>query len=191
MPGWARKRIEIGVPLDAILLISTGELNANKNNRVVIDALRKLKNQKIHYILCGVGEKEDELKNQTELAGIEKNVHFLGYRTDIQELLNASDIFVIASYREGLSRSIMEAMASGLPCIVSNIRGNADLIRNGKGGFFCKTDDVNGFAEAIDRLTKNSGLRKKMANYNLTCIREFDVVIVENHIKNIYNETLA
>lgn len=191
MPIWARKRIEIGIPLDAILLISTGELNANKNNKVIIDALRKLNRQNIHYILCGVGEKEGELKKQAERAGLEENILFLGYRKDIKELLNASDIFIMASYREGLSRSIMEAMACGLPCIVSNIRGNADLILEGKGGFFCKTDDVNGFAEAINRLTKNSELRKKMANYNLTCIREFDVPIVENHIKNIYTETLA
>ena len=60
----------------------------------------------------------------------QKNVklHLLGYRTDISELYNSADIFVFPSIREGLSVSLMEAMASGLPCIVSKIRGNVDLI---------------------------------------------------------------
>lgn len=158
--------------------------------KVIIDALRKLNRQNIHYILCGVGEKEGELKKQAERAGLEENIHFLGYSTDIKELLNASDIFIMASYREGLSRSIMEAMASGLPCIVSNIRGNADLIRNGKGGFLCKIDNVNGFVEAISKLVQDSQLRKLEGLYNQNRIRKFDETSVRNKIKEVYLEAL-
>ena len=63
-----------------------------------------------------------------EDLGVKEQVHFLGYRTDIKELLKAGDIFLFTSKQEGLARSLMEAMASGLPCVASKIRGNTDLL---------------------------------------------------------------
>lgn len=134
---------EIGAKEDSILLISIGELNKNKNNEVVIKALGKLKDSKIHYILCGIGDKKDELYSLAKEYAIDKNIHFFGYRTDIPQLLKSSDIFVMPSYREGLSRSLMEAMSAGLPCVVSNIRGNVDLIEDGVGGFLHNPNDVD------------------------------------------------
>ena len=180
------KRAELNIPLDAFVIISVGELNENKNNKVIISALEKLKNKNIHYILCGVGDKKDELSAMAQSAGISENIHFLGYRTDIKALYNASDCFVMPSYREGLSRSAMEAMASGLPCILSDIRGNRDLIENGSGGFLCKPDDASGFSEAISKLFGNSSLCEKMKAYNLKKINDFDTSVVEKEIREIY-----
>lgn len=168
------------------MIISVGELNENKNNRIIISALEKLKNKNIHYILCGEGDKKGELSGMAKGAGISENIHFLGYRTDIKALYNASDCFVMPSYREGLSRSAMEAMASGLPCILSDIRGNRDLIENGSGGFLCKPDDVIGFSEAISKLFGNSSLCEKMKEYNLKKINDFDTSVVEKEIREIY-----
>ena len=185
-PEWAKKRIELNIPLDAFVIISVGELNENKNNKVIISALEKLKNKNIHYILCGEGEKKDALKEKAESLGVSENVHFVGYRTDIKALYNASDCFVMPSYREGLSRSAMEAMASGLPCILSDIRGNRDLIENGSGGFLCKPDDASGFSEAISKLFGNSLLCEKMKEYNLKKIKDFDTSVVEKEIREIY-----
>lgn len=167
-----------------MLLISVGELNVNKNNKDIISALGKLQNNKIHYILCGVGEKEIDLRQQAIRFGIEENVHFLGYRTDIQELLAASDIFVMSSLREGLSRSIMEAMASGLPCVVSKIRGNVDLIEDGAGGFLC--DKVSEYMTAIRNLANNKMLRAETGFYNLKRIRYFDINSVIQEVKIVY-----
>ena len=180
------KRAELNIPLDAFVIISVGELNENKNNKVIISALEKLKNKNIHYILCGVGDKKDELSEMAQSAGISENIHFLGYRTDIKALYNASDCFVMPSYREGLSRSAMEAMASGLPCILSDIRGNRDLIENGSGGFLCKPDDASGFSEAISKLFSNSLLCEKIKEYNLKKIKDFDTSVVEKEIREIY-----
>lgn len=185
------KRAELNIPLDAFVVISVGELNENKNNKVIISALEKLKNKNIHYILCGVGDKKDELSEMAQSAGISENVHFLGYRTDIKALYNASDCFVMPSYREGLSRSAMEAMASGLPCILSDIRGNRDLIENGSGGILCKPDDASGFSEAISKLFGNSLLCEKMKEYNLKKIKDFDTSFVEKEIREIYSEVLG
>lgn len=144
IPAWARKRMELNIPLDAFVLISVGELNQNKNNRVVIEALGKLPD-KIYYILCGIGSEKERLAARAEKLGLSDRVLFLGYRTDVYELMGMADVFVLPSYREGLSRSLMEAMACGLPCVVSDIRGNTDLIDDGCGGFAISPDDKKGF----------------------------------------------
>lgn len=190
VPAWVRKRTEINIPISAIMVISVGELNSNKNNQVIIKALSKLSDDSIHYVLCGVGNKEDELKTLSQELNIENNVHFLGYRTDIIELLNASDIFVMPSYREGLSRSIMEAMASGLPCLVSKIRGNVDLIEDEVGGFLLPVDDISVIAEKLKVLASDEILRKTMSTNNLKRIKDFDIKKVKERLCVIYHKEL-
>jgi len=182
------KRQGLGLAEDDVMLISAGELNANKNNAVIISALAKLRNSKIHYFLCGVGELESDLRRQAEEAGISANVHFLGYRRDMKELLHAADVFVLPSYREGLARSIMEAMSSGLPCVVSNIRGNVDLVENKENGFTCTVDNATSFAGAIEKLADEPDLRKAIRRKNLEKIKGFDSSLVERDIQRIYTE---
>lgn len=173
------------------MLISVGELNTNKNNGVIISAMEELKNTNIHYILCGMGDKQVELQAQADKAGLHNSVHFLGYRNDVKELYEISNCFVMPSFREGLSRSIMEAMASGLPCVVSKIRGNTDLIDRGKGGFLCNPTDSSGFTEAIGSLCRNTLLCAKTGEFNKMKIKEFDTSVVEEEMKHIYAEVLG
>ena len=108
----------------------------------------------------------------------------------MKELMAISDIFIMPSFREGLSRSIMEAMASGLPVIASNIRGNNDLIQNGKGGFLCNPKDVNGFATSIISLADDKNKRIKMKQYNIERIKKYDISVVINELFSIYKSVL-
>lgn len=185
-PIWAKKRFELDIPLDAFVLISVGELNANKNNKVVIEALAKLQNQKIHYCLCGGGSYEEELKEMTYQKGIAVQNHFLGYRTDVKELLQMADVFVMSSLREGLSRAIMEAMASGLPCLVSDVRGNRDLIEDGQGGFLCNPNSNEEYTFAINKLLISNKKRGEMGRYNIKKAKNFDTKVVINYMEKIY-----
>lgn len=180
------KRKELSFDEEDIVIISVGELNTNKNNKVIINALSQMKDSHIHYILCGIGEEKENLQELVKKSNLEKNVHFLGYRSDMKELYAASDIFVMPSFREGLSRSIMEAMASGLPCIVSRIRGNIDLVEEGKGGFLCEPHDIAAFVNAIKSCTEKR--RKQFKQHNLEAIKQYDIHTVENEIKKIYEE---
>lgn len=186
----SEKRAELSLNDGDFVIISVGDLNENKNNEVIISAMEKLQKDNIHYILCGVGDKQDELQRQADIAGLHDNVHFLGYRKDVKDLYQAADCFVMPSFREGLSRSIMEAMASGLPCVVSKIRGNVDLVDEGKGGFLLTPTDADGFASAIEKLYGSQALQNEMRGYNLEKIKEFDSSVVEEEIKNIYRNTL-
>jgi Glycosyltransferase len=120
------QRKELGLEEDDVMLLSVGELSVRKNHRIVIKALAELKNLEIHYFIAGVGELENYLKDLAKKSNV--NLHLLGYRTDIAELLKAADVFCFPSLQEGLPVALMEAMAAGLPIIASKIRGNVDLI---------------------------------------------------------------
>ena len=185
-----KKRKELGLKETDIVLISSGELNENKNNQIIIQALSKLRHENLHYIICGTGSKYDELKKMTSDNGLDDYIHFLGYRNDIKELYRASDIFVMPSLREGLSRSIMEAMASGLPCVVSNIRGNTDLLENTNSGLLCEATDVLAYTKKIKKLANDETVRKTMGKNSLVAIQKFNMETVEIAVSKVYKSEL-
>jgi glycosyltransferase involved in cell wall biosynthesis len=183
-------RKSLGFKPEDILLIAMGDLVARKNYSASIRAVAKAKNTRLHFIICGKGPELESLQNLALQLGVDKQVHFLGFRSDIKELLTISDIFLFTTYQEGLPRSMMEAMASGLPCIASRVRGNVDLIDEGKGGYLRSPEDINGFAEAINILAGNEKVRKNMGTSNSEKIKEFDIENIKLVMKNIYSEVL-
>ncbi len=120
-------RKELGVKSDDFAILSVGELNKNKNHEIVLRSIAKINNPKIKYMIAGQGDLDGYLIELANHLGIGDKVNLLGFRKDIPELLNSSDLYILPSLREGLNVSLLEAMASGLPCIGSKIRGNADL----------------------------------------------------------------
>jgi glycosyltransferase involved in cell wall biosynthesis len=184
-----QKRQELGFKEDDFLLLSVGELIERKNHRVVLEAIARLKDEAIydhlHYLICGIGELEDELKKLAANLGIEDHVHFLGYRHDISEICNAADVFVFMSHQEGLPVALMEVMACGLPAICSQIRGNTDLIKDGKNGLFARNDPED-VAEKIEKLGSDEKLRKQLADSAKQTIKEFDLSAVEKQMADIY-----
>lgn len=183
-------RNRIGLGLSDIVVVSAGDLNPNKNNRVVIEAMSKIPDSRIHYVICGTGILEDELKEMSKSLGVENRVHFLGYRTDMPEILACSDIFVMPSYREGVPRAILEAMDLGLPCIGSKTRGIADLIDENKGGYICRPNDSRGFANAIVALANDSELRHSFGQYNREKAKGYSIEIVREELTSIYKKVI-
>ncbi|MFF2588513.1 glycosyltransferase family 4 protein [Peribacillus butanolivorans] len=182
------KRQEIGLSKDSFVLLSVGELNKNKNHEAVIKAIAKINNPNVYYIICGNGILMDYLRNLIKELGLERQIKILGFRKDIAEICKVSDIFVFPSYREGLSVALMEAMATGLPVVCSNIRGNSDLIEDGKGGYLVRPDDVDGISNAINTLAANKDLRKAMSLINLETIKKFDTENVKKELKKVYED---
>lgn len=180
----------LGLKKEDIVLIAMGDIIQRKNYASSIKAIAKVKNKKLHFLICGKGPEQENLQNLAKELNISDQIHFLGFRTDIKELLNIADIFLFTTYQEGLPRSMMEAMSAGLPCIASNVRGNIDLIENGKGGFLRNPDDIDGFAQAINLLAEDIDLREKMKVSNMHTIKKFDVENVKNEMKKIYKKEL-
>ncbi len=179
----AEKRKEIGVPEDCFLLLSVGELNDNKNHQIIIKALAKMNNPKFHYAIAGVGERKDYLIELSKTLGVSEQVHLLGYRNDILELNHSADIFCFPSIREGLSVSLMESMACGLPCVVSKIRGNTDLI-DFNGGFLFSPHAIDDCYYALESVI--NGKFEAMALYNQKKIHRFSLYTVLKKMKSIY-----
>lgn len=180
------KRSQLGLPEDAFVVLSVGELNKNKNHEVIIRSIAKVNNFRIHYIICGQGQLDGHLRNLSKESGIENQVHLLGFRKDIPEICKVSDLFAFPSYREGLSVALMEAMANGLPVVCSNIRGNSDLIEDGKGGYLVEPADVEGFAKYIKGLIEDSRLRSEFGDFNHKKIENYSIENVLKEIEEIY-----
>lgn len=169
----AEVRKSMGVPEDCVLLLSIGELNVNKNHQVVVKALAKLNNKNVHYAIAGLGDQKDNLLSLAKNLGVESQFHLLGYRTDALKLYKAADVFVFPSFREGLSVSMMEAMASGLPIVCSKIRGNVDLVEDGVGGFHFEPTDEKKLCCFLKELVLNGNARSQKGLENKDVIKKF------------------
>ena len=181
-------RSELGVPAEAPVVITVGEHSARKNHETVLRALAKLDG--VHVLFCGVGEREEKLREMAQELGMTERAHFLGFRRDVPTLLAAADLFFFPSLQEGLPVSQMEAMAAGLPCVVSDVRGNADLIRPGEGGFLRKPFDHDGFAEDIAMLLEDPALRESMAERNRSVMKQYSLEAVLEQMTELYSEQL-
>ena len=186
------KRRSIGVSDDEIMLLSVGELNKNKNHTAVIHALGKMRNGRgdkggyspagmIHYVIVGPGVLGRELKSIARAEGVKLTL--LGYRRDVNELYACADIFALPSKREGLNVSLMEAIASGLPCIASSIRGNVELVDE-EGGILVAKNDPDGWKEAIVNMCRAD--RAAMAEYNRGKGHQFEVGKIMEMTRTVY-----
>ena len=185
-------RKELGLDKNDIVILSVGELNENKNHKVVIKALADIKKraklpENIYYVIVGKGDLEDELKEYAGILGIGERVKLVGYRDDVIKFYEAADYYVFPSFREGLSVSLMEAMANALPIACSKIRGNLDLVDENNGLLF-DPHDAKGVAAAIEKLLVADGMR--LGTNSLDKIKNFDNSIVKKEMYRIYSSCL-
>ena len=180
------KRNELGIAMIDTVMLSVGELNKNKNHEIVLRALAQLGRKDVHYVIAGRGVLKEHLEQLAQELGVSSQLHLLGFRTDVKELFKMADFFAHPSYREGLSVAVMEAMANGLPVICTEIRGNTDLIEDGKGGYLFKPAEQDTAYNALKCMMENTD-RKTMGAYNLKMAEKLDVKAVLEVIKRIYS----
>lgn len=169
-----RIRKELGIPLDAKVVLSVGEVNKNKNHKVGIEALAKLRDKNTYYVICGRGPLMEVHKELAQSLGVSDRVVLTGYRTDVADFYKMADVFLFPSFREGLPVAVMEAMASGLPVVATRIRGSSDLVQQGD---LFEPTDVDGIAKAIETL-QQSNVKHETA--------VFDIHKVMESMKTIY-----
>lgn len=180
-------RGELGIPRESFLLISVGELNSNKNHQIVIHALAKLKNPRVHYLIVGIGPKETELKTLAVSLGVSDQVHFVGYRDDVEKLYKIADINVFPSIREGLGIASIEGMASGLPLVCADNRGTREYATVYRvNGFENMCTTVDDYATAISRLESDDALYKKLCEIGYPSVQKFSSSIVIQRMKELY-----
>lgn len=181
-----RVRAELGISETDFVIISVGELTVRKNHIQILRMLCECGDKAIKYVLCGSGPLWDELKAFAAEHQLENRVVFTGYCQNIDDMLAASDCFVFPSFQEGLPMAVMEAMRAGLPVIANQIRGNVDLIENGKGGMLLKNGTAAEYLEAVIRLKSTLGHAREMGEWNRKRIRNFSVSQVIQKMTKIY-----
>lgn len=184
------KRKELGIPQAAFLITNAAEFTPNKNQKTVIEAIEQLHNPNIYFVMCGIGEKKAELEQYVKEHGLEEHIRFVGFRNDLHEILQTSDCFVLSSFREGLSVALMEAMAEGLPVVCSRIRGNVDLIKDGKGGILVSPENKEDYEAAFRKLYemkhKELAAFQRMGQVNAENVKSFGRTAVEGLMENVY-----
>lgn len=181
-------RAELGLKKEDFLVLSVGELNENKNQQVILRAIAQLNDPDIHYLLCGKGDRRDALEALAKELGIEKNVHFLGYRKDVVDICAQADVFAHPVRREGLGLAPLEAMYCGLPLVASDTRGIQDYTISSKSGFLCNSEDVTGFASAIRRLKENPELCSSCGAFNRNTVKQFCLEQVKKEVSELFKE---
>lgn len=173
---------------DDFILIMVGEHNKNKNQIQLIKAMEKISNKyrNVKAILIGDGEDIEKNNDYIEKNNV-KSVKILGFRDDINELINASDVLVSMSYREGLPKNILEGMAVGKPIIATKIRGNVDLVSDGVNGFLVECGDIEGTISTIENIYKmNYSSFKKMESESKKIVKKYDVNKILDSLSKIY-----
>lgn len=181
-----KERDKLGIPRDAVVFISVGELNKNKNHETAIRAFANTGLSDAYYLICGEGELHEELQQLINQLGLNQRVRLLGFRSDVYRLLHASDVCVFPSLREGLPVALMEAMAAGLPCIATRIRGNTDLLGENY-EYLTEPANVESHRNKMEMLLKS---RSKAARYCRDRIGAFDVHVVQKKMADIYSSAL-
>ena len=169
-----RFKKELRIAEEGFVLITVGRLDPPKGHRYVLEALPSIieEEQNIKYLIIGDGPYRETLQSLTKELNIEQNVVFTGNRMDVKELIYLSDIFIFPSLSEGLSVALMEAMASGKPCIATSIPPNLEIIEDRLNGLTVPPEDSKSIKNAILFLMRSKTVREKISIEGQRTIKE-------------------
>lgn len=177
---------QLGLKDDDFVITSIGELNKNKNTFRLLEVIKSIDNPNIKYIICGQGPLQKKYEDYIKANNLQNRVLLLGFRKDIANILSISNVYIMPSYREGLPRSMMEAMALELPIIASSIRGNMDLVGDNEGGILCSAFSNDDYKNAILTLYNNPKLEHQFGERNKTFVQNFSLPVVIEQLNQIY-----
>lgn len=142
----------LGISKDETFLLFVGLVVPRKGVDIIIDTIDELRDEKIKMVIVGDGPDRIRYEKEVEKRGLSDKIIFTGKRKDVKDLYRSADIFFFPSRGEGLAGVIMEAMASGLPVVTSNIPCTPDLLSDGKEGYLCEIEDVECYVNRIKEL---------------------------------------
>jgi len=162
----ARLRAEFDTPQDAVVIVMVGRLVAEKGYPELFEAMRS-----VDAVLWAVGERlpsdhaariDRAMAAIADDPGLARRIRFLGYRTDMPDILRAADLFTLPSHREGMPRSIIEAMMAGLAVVATDIRGSREEVVDGETGILVPVESPAALAQALSRIASDAALRARM-----------------------------
>jgi glycosyltransferase involved in cell wall biosynthesis len=182
----ARERLSIAQ--NAQVVVTVASLDQRKRLDVLIGAMEIVitRRSTCRCLILGEGPLAGELKAMVETRGLMSAVRFVGHVEDVPLHLAAADMFVLSSDREGLPFSLLEAMAAGLPSVVTRAGGNAEVIRDGVEGRLVDCGDIPGLATAMSDLLELKAERESMGVRARTRVEhEFDLVPLMDDLSRV------
>ena len=180
------KRKEFGIKDKDFVVLMIAEINKNKNHIQLINAMDILKDKypNIKVLCIGDGTLKESLEKQIILRNLQNNIFMLGYRLDVNKLINISDIGILLSHREGLPRNIMEFMACGRKVIATDIRGCRDIVCNYNVGTLVKVGDYEETARAIEKYYILNNKSFEVSEE----IKKYDIETINSELLKIYED---
>lgn len=185
-----RKELGLG---ESPVVGMVSRLDRQKGHQYFIESAKivLMEKQDTQFLIVGDGPLRKELESQVKELGISESVSFLGTRRDIPEILRAMDIFVLSSLWEGLPNVVMEAMASSLPVIATDVCGTPELVADGETGILVEAEDAKGMADAVLELLKNKTIAENMGKMGRKRVEaEFSLKLMIKKNENLYDNLL-
>lgn len=194
----ARQELGLGAP-GRFVALTLANLAPHKGQTIAIRAIHALARRGVDAELwlagedrSGTGTYEQELRRLADELQVTERVRFLGFRSDIARLLHASDVFLLPSAREGLPLSVLEAQASAIPVVTSAIPGMLEIIQDGVNGFAVAGDDPAVYAERLQTLHRDAGVRSAMTDAAIRRVRqEHAWHVFEDRMFGVYEEVAS
>jgi glycosyltransferase involved in cell wall biosynthesis len=175
------------------VLLCVGRLEPVKNLPMLFRVLKRLGTRHRPVLrLVGEGPCLAEYQQEVQRLGLADQVEFLGYRYDVPELTAAADVVVLSSVKEGIPRSLMQAMAVGVPVVATDVKGTREVVVDGETGFLVPLDDAGRFAERVAMLLDSPALCREMGARGIVrASQHFDEDRVVERLAGLYRTALA
>jgi glycosyltransferase involved in cell wall biosynthesis len=181
----------LGIPSDAFVVGTVGRLNAQKApfDFVRLAALMNQSHPGIHFVWIGDGDLLEPARNLARHLGVETLIHFMGARSDVIPLLRGMDCFLLTSHWEAFPIVILEAMASQLPVVASNLPGIAEVVADGCSGYLCPIGDLEAMRAALEKIIGDQDHAARLGqNGRNRIIQSFTRERMIQELENVYSQ---
>ncbi len=167
-PGASKNKLLKLLSLESkgVIFCTAGRLEPVKNQSLLIKAFAKISvaNPDARLVIVGDGPLRQDLEQEAEDCAVQDKVFFLGRRSDVNEILKEIDVYILPSFSEGMSNTILEAMSSGKPVIATNVGGNPELVLPDKTGFLIPSDNIDSLVRAMQSFIDHPELIHKFGD---------------------------
>jgi glycosyltransferase involved in cell wall biosynthesis len=186
-------RAELGIPADAPMAVTVANFKAHKGHEFLLEAARRVRRQvpEVRFVLVGTGQLEESVRRRAADLDLDGTLVFAGFREDAPRVAAAGDVFVLPSLHEGLSIALVEAMALGLPSVVTAVGGQPEVIEDGVQGLLVPPRDAAALARGVAALLVDSPRRERMGQAARLRAAEFDIRKSVRRTEAVYGELLA
>ncbi len=189
------ERRRLNISTTATVLLTVGRLVHVKGHRHLLEAVASMGHEEsadVHCLIIGDGDLREELESQAHELGISEKISFLGHQNNITPFLMISDLFVLPSLNEGFGLVVIEAMASGLPIIATNVGGVPEIVKDGETGILVSPGESSALKNGILTLLKDREILRQIGNQNRERVqREFSLKQMNDKVEKLYDEVLA